>query len=242
MKKCPIFPRPNESNKFSLVKFLFTKNRSWLGVLTPKSYSMKLGKFKARDSNVYILNDASEIRRIMIKEPDRFVKNEEYHEALESILGKSVFTTNDQQWQRQRKVVEPAFANDLAEFTFEKMDEAVNAMMQRIATFPQDEIVEADFQMRMVTSDIIYRTLFSDSIDEQSLKTILNAFESYQNASPLLSLLTVAKFKDNFIFKMLFKRRNKYSHTVREILDTKVEQRYKEYLAGKRQHDMLNAM
>jgi len=238
MNKCPVFPDPSK-RKFSIFKFLFKKNRSWLDVLKPKSYKMKMGKMALPNHKVFILNDAKEVKRLMVQEPNAFPKNKVYHEALESLLGETAFTTNGQQWKHQRKLLLPAFRKKRLESGYKHMLNATEAMLTRLKVFNADDVIDMEFEMKMVTSDIIFRSMFTRSLDQKEATNILNAFKRYQDYSPLVSFFKVGGFEKYFFYKWLFKKRDHQKKVVRAYLDKVVERRFTEFAEGIAYDDML---
>jgi len=97
---CPVFPQPVK-NKASLLKIFLGKHRSWLDGLYERSYSMKMGHLRLPGLDLFMVNQPELVRRILVDDSAQFPKHR--------LRGQSIFTTNGQQWKKQRGMLAPAF-------------------------------------------------------------------------------------------------------------------------------------
>ncbi|WP_164730383.1 cytochrome P450 [Pelagibacterium montanilacus] len=90
---------------------LLDMNRDMLGFLERSAREhgdvtrLKLGVFPA-----VLVNEADLIEQVLVKQHERFTKNRVFWRQLEALLGNGLFTAEDAEWQRQRKLSAPAFA------------------------------------------------------------------------------------------------------------------------------------
>lgn len=241
MSKCPIFPKPSEK-RASLFKIFFKKSRSWMDALYSRSYNMKMGEIKLPSSKLFMVNDLKEVKKIMIELPNEFPKHEVLHEVLEPLLGNSIFTTNGEEWQRQRDLLVPGFKENNVESVFARMTQATDAMMARLAKEPSNQSFNIEPEMTLVTADIIFRAIMSTNIDEEEAKEVLTAFSGYQQKSPLITLLRMFGIPNNFLLRRFDKKRVAEGKIIRRAIERVIEQRSVDFKKGIKEEDILNSV
>jgi cytochrome P450 len=184
---CPAYPKPRKSRASALMMFFGTR-RSWMDTLYERSYSMQMGEVHLPGLDVYMVNEPSLVRRIMSEEAADFPKTPQLHDALKPLLGESIFTTNGAQWQRQRQMMDPAFAQARLNVAFPVMRAATDAMMERLSRLPEVAQHDLEVEMTHVTADVIFRTIFSTPLEGEEAQTIFRAFAKYQAMAPRLIL------------------------------------------------------
>ena len=178
MKFTPPFPKPHDS-KTSFIKRYFRGRNSWLDILFKKSYSMKMGEIKQFDLALYMLNEPELVKKILIDEPKKYPKHRLMHKMLEPLLGNSIFTTNGEVWARQRRLVDAGFSQARLRAVFPFMVSATDEMLTRLDREVGKDF-EVDAEMTHVTADVIFRTILSESLDDNAAKEIFMAFNDYQ--------------------------------------------------------------
>lgn len=241
MGRCPIFPEPSEK-RASLFKIFFKKSRSWMDALYSRSYNMKMGEIKLPTSKLFMVNDLKEVKKIMIEQPNEFPKHEVLHEVLEPLLGNSIFTTNGDEWQRQRDLLVPGFKENNVEKVFARMTQATDAMMARLAKEPSNQAFNIEPEMTLVTADIIFRAIMSTNIDEEEAKEVLTAFSGYQQKSPLITLLRMFGLPNNFLLRRFDKKRIQEGKIIRRAIEKVIEQRSVDFKNGIKEEDILNSV
>lgn len=184
---CPVYPRPRPRRP-SLLWMFFGKRRSWLDGLYERSYSMKMGEVHLPGVDLYMVNEPALVRRILSERAQDFPKHQLLADALRPLLGDSIFTTNGAQWQRQRAMMEPAFANARLDVAFPRMLAAVEALLEGLMREPDGVVIDVQVPMTHVTADIIFRTIFSCPLDSAQSQRLFEAFSRYQALAPRLIL------------------------------------------------------
>lgn len=184
---CPAYPKPHPAKASKLGMFLHAR-RSWMDALFERSYTMQMGEVHLPGVDLYMLNDTEEIRRVMQTQADQFPKSRLLHEALEPLLGESIFTTNGAQWQRQRSMMNPAFEQARLHVAFPRMLDAALAMIGRLDALPPGQEYDIEVEMTHVTADIIFRTIFSEPMQGPDAHRVFHAFARYQALAPKLML------------------------------------------------------
>jgi cytochrome P450 len=83
---------------------------------------------------------------------------------LTYILGLSLITTDGDGWLAKRRMMQPVFHRSNITAMGDKMQSAGEAMLARWAQIPSGKTVDLTKQMKLVTLDIINRTMFSTNV------------------------------------------------------------------------------
>jgi len=135
---CPAYPTPRRNKASGLLMFLSARH-SWLDALYERSYRMQMGEVRLPGLDLYMVNEPGLVRRVMVEQAEDFPKSELLGQALEPLLGESIFTTSGEQWRRQRAMMDPAFAQARLQVAFPVMAAATEAMLARLAARWREE-------------------------------------------------------------------------------------------------------
>ena len=151
-----------------------------------------MGEIKLPKVNFFIVNEPKLIKQIMVDDVKNFPKHHLLEELLEPIIGRSIFAVSGDEWQRQRKMVYPAFTHANLRRTFSFMNDAADDIVDKMVDLYQvNHHIEIDPLMTFVSADIIYRTIFSRKLTETDAITIYNAFHEFQSAIQPCTLLRI---------------------------------------------------
>ena len=184
----PPYPRPPK-NKRGLVKRFLRGWHSWIHVLFDKSYTMKMGEIRLPGRTMYIANELPLVDRIL-RGGTAFPKHSELVRNLDPLIGNSVFSANGADWESQRAMVNPAFAHTALGRSMPLMVAAADDLVARIeAAAREGRPVDIDPMMTHVAADIIFRTLFSQTLDAERSNIIHSAFGRFQRLAHSASML-----------------------------------------------------
>jgi cytochrome P450 len=183
----PPYPVPHKS-KSSLIKRFYRGWNSWIHVLFEKSYTMKMGENRMPGFHMYVANELSLVDRIMGNARE-FPKHLHLTELLDPLIGNSVFSANGDDWEKQRAMVNPAFAHTALNKTFGMMQAAADDFIARVRERDLAQPVDIDPMMTHVAADIIFRTLFSRRLDIEQSDRIHAAFTRFQRYAQSGSML-----------------------------------------------------
>ncbi len=184
----PPYPRPPK-NKRGLVKRFLRGWHSWIHVLFDKSYTMKMGEIRLPGRTMYIANELPLVDRIL-RGGTAFPKHSELVRNLDPLIGNSVFSANGADWESQRAMVNPAFAYTALGRSMPLMVAAADDLVARIeAAARAGGPVDIDPMMTHVAADIIFRTLFSETLDAERSNIIHSAFGRFQRLAHSASML-----------------------------------------------------
>jgi cytochrome P450 len=221
---CPAYPPPRKT-KAPVWKAFFSARHSWLDTLYERSYAMHMGQVSLINSTLFMVNEPACVHHVLSDNVANYPKHERLGDALRPLLGDSIFTTNGAQWQRQRQMMNPSFAQARVQVAFSHMQQATDAMLERMQQWDLKQSHDIQEEMTHVTADIIFRTIFSVGIDTGQAKKIFEAFTQYQALSPRLTLPLVYGLKWLVPF-WLRRRSNRAALDIRQRLAAMIQPRF----------------
>lgn len=227
---CPAYPQPRQ-NKVSRFLMFFSARRSWLDGLYERSYRMQMGEVHLPGLDLYMVNEPALVKQVLVERASDFPKSELLGDALRPLLGDSIFTTNGEQWERQRAMMEPAFAQARVSVAFPVMREAVQAMLARLHALPDATGHDVEIEMTHVTADIIFRTIFSVPLEGAAAQQIFAAFATFQSLAPRLLLPSLFGFRW-LVLPWDARRSRKAAAAIRSLLETLIKPRFDARHAG----------
>ena len=227
---CPAYPAPRAS-KLSRFLMFFSARRSWMDGLYERSYRMKMGEVHFPGVDLYMVNEPSLVRQVLVADAAQFPKNELMGDALRPLLGDSIFTTNGSQWQRQRAMMEPAFAQARVHVAFPVMRAATEDMLKRLAALPDGAEHDVEIEMTHVTADIIFRTIFSVPMEGPDAHRVFESFARYQALAPRLILPSVFGMRW-LVFPWDVLRSRRAAGEIRTLLADLVRPRFEAHRGG----------
>ncbi|MEE4347077.1 MAG: cytochrome P450, partial [Paracoccaceae bacterium] len=152
-------------------------------------YRAWMAEFRTPFFRSYLANQPELVRLVLKERPGDFPKSMRVAEGLRPLLGESVFLTNGATWERQRRIIDPAFEGGCLRDTFEAMWQAAHAAVRRLE---QQVDGQSPVEIEEVTShaaaDVIFRTLFSIPIENETAARVFTAFRDYQRSQPILNI------------------------------------------------------
>lgn len=184
---CPFYPQPKR-HKLAWLRMFFSARHSWLDALYQQSYRMRMGEVRLPGLNLFMVNEPKLVKQVLQESSREFPKSALLHKALLPLLGESIFTTNGAQWQKQRAMMDPAFAQARLDVAFPAMLKATRDMLGRLVKNSTSHVTDLEEEMTYVTADIIFRTIFSKPIEEKNARDMFAAFARFQALAPRLML------------------------------------------------------
>lgn len=140
---------------------------------------------------IYCINHPDLVRQILTQSWPRFTKNTVDYRVVGRTLGRGLVTNDGDDWARQRRLMQPVFANR----AIDKFDDVINAMTAQLATkwagHRADETVWLDRDMSRITFQIVSRTLFGADIDDAADEMVEILHTVNQHPLKLSALLTL---------------------------------------------------
>ena len=177
-------PKPQaRADRVSLWRYMRLFRQDILSAQPVRLYRAWMAEFRTPFFRSYLINQPALVDEVLKARPMDFPKSDRVGEGLRPLLGASVFLTNGAEWQRQRRIIDPAFEGGRLRDTFPAMWAAGEAAVARISPGPRE--VEAD--MSHAAADVIFRTLFTLPIEDKIATEVFHQFRAYQRTQPILN-------------------------------------------------------
>ncbi len=180
-------PKPQaRADRVSLWQYLRLFRRDILSAQPARLYGAWMAEFRTPFFRSYMINDPDLIRYVLNENPDAFPKSDRIGAGLRPLLGDSVFLTNGAVWKRQRRIIDPAFEGGRLRDAFPGILAAGQAGAARLT--PGADFQEVEAITSHIAADVIFRTLFSIPIEDETAAQVFTAFRDYQRSQPILNL------------------------------------------------------
>nr|WP_283255012.1 cytochrome P450 [Marivita sp. GX14005] len=212
--------------------------RDILSAQPARLYSAWMAEFRTPFFRSYLTNDPALLRCILRERPSDFPKSDRIGEGLRPLLGRSVFLTNGAEWQRQRRIIDPAFERGRLAHALPAMWEAGEAMVARVLRrIGAGGEIEVEEIASHAAADVIFRTLFSIPIEDATAAEVFAEFRAYQRDQPILNL---AAFLPLPGWAPRFHRRGtrRAARRIRALITDLVQHRLDEIRAGTAPDDL----
>jgi cytochrome P450 len=164
----------------SLLRLLWRREKDLLSLLPDLAYREMVTPLGYTRRGILLVNDPVWVNRILT-DHDTFPKNDLFVEALEDLVGNSMFVTSGDTWRRQRRMVDPAFSHIRINRAFDFMVGAVDSYERRLtAQAAAGEWFSLDAAMSHLTADVITRTIFSVPLEGQTSHEVFEDFMRFE--------------------------------------------------------------
>ena len=199
-----------------------------------KLYRARMAETRTPFYRSFLVNQPDLVKRVLKERPDDFPKSPVIHDTLMHLLGDSVFVTNGEQWKRQRRIIDPAFEGGRLHEAFPAMREAGLAAVGRLGRGGE---VEMEFETAHLTADVIFRTLFSMPIGDETATRVFHAFRNYQRTQPLWNVAGLLQLP-RWVPRFRSRKSAAAAGEIRGLLEGLVVRRQAEIAAGTAPDDL----
>jgi cytochrome P450 len=171
------------SPTLSLLRAVAMQPRSLLSLVPAEAYEKMALRLGVTRRGIVLVNDPAQVRAILTDPLDVFPKNDLMVGALEPLVGESIFVSGGAAWRRQRAMVEPAFSHMGISRAFRWMAAAIDdyeAILRARAA--SGEAFSLDAAMSHLTADIICRTIFSQSLENETSREVFVSFAEFERS------------------------------------------------------------
>ena len=156
---------PARPDRVSLWRYMRLFRQDILSAQPARLYRAKMAEFRTPFFRSYLLNQPDLVDEVLKARPHDFPKSGRVGEGLRPLLGNSVFLTNGATWERQRRIIDPAFEGGRLKDSFGAMLQAAEAGRARLHA--DGAPLEIEAVTSHIAADVIFRTLFSIPIEHE---------------------------------------------------------------------------
>lgn len=178
---------PSRPDRVSLWRYGRLFRQDILSAQPERLYRAWMAEFRTPFFRSYLVNQPDLVATILKERPGDFPKSDRIGEGLRPLLGDSVFLTNGAQWERQRRIIDPAFEGGKLRDSFGAMWDAGEAAVARLTDHGAGPL-EIEAEASHAAADVIFRTLFSIPIEHEIAAQVFARFRDYQRTQPILNL------------------------------------------------------
>ncbi|SFE01660.1 cytochrome P450 [Roseivivax sediminis] len=224
---------PSRAERVSLWRYAKLFRADILSAQPARLYRAWMAEFRTPFFRSYLVNQPDLVKTVLKDRPRDFPKSDRIGEGLRPLLGESVFLTNGAAWERQRRIIDPAFEGGRLRDTWPAMLAASEAAAARLA--PGE--LEAEEQASHAAADVIFRTLFSIPIEDRMAQAVFHEFRAYQRSQPILNLAAFVPLPR--ALPRFFRRDTKRAaRRIRALITELTERRMAEIAAGSAPDDL----
>ena len=181
-------PKPaSRPDRVSWLTYLRLFRRDILSAQPARLYRAWMAEFRTPFFRSYLCNDPALVRTVLQERPRDFPKSDRIRTGLAPLLGNSVFVTNGPTWERQRRIIDPAFEGGRLREVFPAMREAARATVARLSARADGQPVEIEAEASHAAADVICRTMFSIPIEDELAAEVFATFRAHQASAPILN-------------------------------------------------------
>jgi cytochrome P450 len=233
----PLPVRP--AGKTSLFHLLRLSVKSSLSLFFEESFGVDIGRVAIptlpwlKRRWVFTVREPELSREVLVRQAQAFRKSDIMDSMMRDVTGDSLFTTDGETWLRQRRLMDPAFAQVGLRAAFPMMrqacDEALDRLADQAARTP-DQPADIDTFTAYYAADVIFRAIFSKPINPQDAGIVFAAFEVFQKISFAQGMLKVARYPARLVPGA--RRAKAAARKIRAVMKAPLDQRLAAIAAG----------
>ena len=219
-------------------KRLFMFRKDMFSALPPRLYRAWMAQVRTPFYSSFMINDP-EVSKTILRAPARdYPKSDTIYNSIKPLLGsKSIFVTNGELWEMQRRIINPAFEGGRVKSIFPAMQSAADEMVQRFEALADGAPKDIEFECSHFAADVIFRTLFSVPIDHKLARNVFDNFQNYQRAQPVFNFTNLLRLPSWLPSFSAFRSR-KAAKLIREAIGALVDQRLLEIAENRAPDDL----
>lgn len=227
-------PRPG---RVSFLTYLRLFRQDILSAQPARLYRAWMAEFRAPFMASFLCNDPDLVDLVLFRRAGDFPKSARLFEGLAPLLGHSIFITNGAEWERQRRIVDPAFESGRLREVFPAMWEAARAAVDRLAPLADGTPREIEAQTSHVALDVIFRALFSLPVEEATASAVFAAFRAHQASRPMLNTGSILPLP-RWVPRLRSRKTRVTAAAIRGLIRNLVDRRAAEIAAGAAPDDL----
>ena len=174
-------PRPTSyAALISLIRLAMQGDGDLLSLLPAGAFRQKIGWLGWSRRSILIVNEPTQVRRVLADPEGIFPKSDLMVEALQPLIGDSIFVSSGATWARQRAMIDPSLTMMRVSRAFPDMVAGCE-QAERTLDATQGPF-SLDLAMSHLTADIICRTVFSTGLESRAAHDVFDAFSEFERS------------------------------------------------------------
>lgn len=169
------------------------QRRDLLEVLTADAYRNLVTAVPVGRRKVFLVSDPDLIRHVLVDARPNYPKSDLMRAALAPLVGDGVLVSEGDNWERDRRMLEPAFAHMRLEQVFPMMQAAVRDHAEHLRSLGNGIVIDLEEELSRVTADVIFRAIFSEPIGSEDAAGVFAAFMRFQRSAPQFDLEVILR-------------------------------------------------
>ena len=236
----PVPPKPPaRPGRVSLWRYVKLFRRDLLSAQPAKLYRAWMAEFKPPFFRSYLINQPELVDLVLKRRPRDFLKSNRVSEGLRPLLGNSVFLTNGAEWERQRRIIDPAFEGGRLREAYPAIAAAAEAAVARLAPKAGGGPVEIEAETSFAAADVIFRTLFSIPIEDRMARQVFEEFKTYQRSQPVINLAAFFRLP-KWMPRPFARRTRRSAAVIRRLISDLTDKRAEALAAGTAPNDLAS--
>lgn len=167
----------------SLGRALWRGDGNLLDLLPGSAYRFDVGDLGYSRRSTVLFNDPDAVTEILRDPEGLFPKSDLQVNALEPLIGDSIFVTDGDTWRRQRAMIDPAFSHMRVARAFDAMTSSVADFLVRMHHLDDtQQAFSVDLEMSHLTADVICRTTFSTPLTGDIAREVFDDFTEFERS------------------------------------------------------------
>jgi len=167
----------------SLIRAMASGDGNLLNLLPGSAYAMDIGPLGWSRRSTVIVNRPDLVRDVLMDREGIFPKSDLMVNALDALIGNSLFVSSGAVWTRQRAMVDPSLTMMRINQAFPDMEAGVLDCIETLQDAARrGERFSLDLAMSHLTADIICRTVFSTPLETDVTHRVFKAFSHFEKS------------------------------------------------------------
>ena len=174
----------------SLLRVLWRGDGDLLSLVPAKAYRLPVCTLGQTRRSIVMVSDPALVRRLMTDDLERYPKSDLMQDALRPLIGDSIFVSGGAVWERQRRMINPAFTHMKVSTAFHAMQAAVQDAIPGLdRQCTSGEPLSLDLMTSHLTADAITRTVFSTPLSSNTARAVFESFIVFERSVAQVKLL-----------------------------------------------------
>ena len=221
----------------SIWRYFQLLRRDLLSSQPPHLFRAWMAEFRTPFFRSFLCNDPELVNRVLQAPVREFPKSERIRVGLKPLLGESVFISNGDLWEHQRRIIDPAFAGGRVRTVFPAMWDSGVAAVERLMPLADGQPVEIEAQTSHAAMDVIFRTLFSVPVETPLAAAAFAEFRDHQSAQPVANIAAILPWP-KWMPRFHSRRTRRTARRIRGLVASLVASRAAEIAAGTAPDDL----